>query len=202
MRYGYPFRKIPLTQGQYAIVDPEDYEELARHKWYAVRKDGKFYAVRSRKNGNLKMHRVIIGALEGEIVDHKNGNGLDNRKANVRFATAQQNGWNKRKQRSNCSSKYKGVSWEKKRNQWRARITFKGRVVHLGRFDTEEDAARACDAKARELFGEFAWLNFPAGPGVSRRQKLRNGIKKRRFNWLRFAGKIQWLAKMLLGGYN
>jgi len=104
-----------------------------------------------------------MGTEEGKVIDHINSNGLDNRKANVRFATAQQNCWNQRKQRGNSSSKYKGVHWEKKRNQWRARITFKGRVVRRGRFETEQEAAKAYDGKARELFGEFASLNFPAG---------------------------------------
>lgn len=80
------------------------------------------------------MHRVIMGTEEGKVIDHINGNGLDNRKANVRFATVQQNGWNKRKQWGDYSSKYKGVHWAKERKQWRARITFKGRLVHLGRF--------------------------------------------------------------------
>ncbi|MDH4206160.1 MAG: HNH endonuclease, partial [Desulfobacteraceae bacterium] len=96
-------------------MDPEDYVELAKHKWFAKRCDRRFYAVRSGKNKNVKMHHVIMGTEEGKVIDHINGNGLDNRKANVRFATVQQNGWNKRKQSGNYSSKYKGVNWEKKR---------------------------------------------------------------------------------------
>jgi hypothetical protein len=190
MRYGYPFRKIYLTQGKYAIVDPEDYEWLAKYKWFAVRNDGRFYAVRWAKNRNVKMHQVIMGTEEGKVIDHINGNGLDNRRANVRFATAQQNGWNKRKQRGNYSSKYKGVHWAKKRNQWRARIKCNGRSIHLGRFETEEEAARAYDEKAKELFGEFAWLNFPVRPGVGRRKSERICIIKW-VNRFRFAGKAQ-----------
>ena len=209
MRYGYAFRKIPLTQGQYAIVDPEDYEELSKDKWHISRSVRGVYAVRKfwiKEGGRLKqksvsMHRLIIGAREGEIVDHINHKSYDNRKLNLRIATMRQNCWNARKQRRNCSSKYKGVSWSKKRNQWRARITFKGRVIPLGRFDTEEEAAKAYDGKAREFFGEFAWLNFPAGPGVGRRKSERNCIKKRVINRLRFAAQIQWLAKMLSGGH-
>ncbi|MHC4655116.1 MAG: AP2 domain-containing protein [Planctomycetota bacterium] len=131
------------------------------------------------------MHQVIMGTEEGKVIDHINSNGLDNRKANVRFATPQQNGWNQRKQRGNYSSKYKGVHWEKKRNQWRARITFKGRVVPLGRFDTEEEAGRAYDGKARELFGEFASLNFPVRLTVRKRKKQRNWMKKQVINWLK-----------------
>lgn len=202
MRYGYPFRKIPLTQGKYAIVDPERYEELAKHKWFAKRCDRRFYAVRWEKNKNVNMHQVIMGTEEGKVIDHINGNGLDNRKANIRFATAQQNCWNQRKQRSNSRSKYKGVHWEKKRKEWRARITFKGRVVHLGRFETEEEAAEAYDAKAKELFGEFAWLNFPEDPAADKRKKTAKLHKKVVSNRFRLAGKIQWLAKLLPGGYN
>ena len=157
--------------------------------------------MRWAKNKNVKMHQVIMGTEEGKVIDHINSNGLDNRKTNVRFATSQQNSWNQRKQRGNSRSKYKGVHWEKKRKEWRARITFKGRVVHLGRFDTEEEAAMAYDGKAREFFGEFAWLNFPAGPGVGMRKQLRNCIKKWLINRLRFAAQIQWLAKMLSGGH-
>jgi len=202
MRYGYPFRKIYLTQGKYAIVDPEDYEGLSKYKWFAVRNNGRFYAVRSMKNRNVKMHQVIMGTEEGKVIDHVNGNGLDNRKANVRFATSEQNGWNKRKQRGNYSSKYKGVSRSKKRNQWRVRIKYKGRSIHLGRFETEEEAARAYDAKAKELFREFAWLNFPARPGVRKRKKVRNYLKILLINRFQLADKIEWLAKWLPGGYN
>ena len=193
MRYGYEFRKIPLTQGKYAIVDPERYEEFARHKWFTKRCDGRFYAVRWGKKKSVMMHQVIIGTEEGKVIDHINGNGLDNREANVRFATQQQNSWNQRKQRGRTSSKYKGVCWAKQRDQWRARITFNGRVIHLGRFETEAAAAMAYDTKAKEVFGEYAWLNFPAGSIVSKR-------KKRLINRLRFADIIHKLQKRFSTG--
>jgi len=169
IRYGYAFRKIPLTRGKYAIVDPERYEELAKYKWFASWHRGGIYAVRMvrAKKGSkvrqkvVRMHRVIIGAGEGEIVDHINHYGLDNRIANLRVATPQQNMWNMRKRGCNCSSKYKGVHWLKRRKKWRARITFNGRSILIGDFDTEKEAARAYDAKARELFGDYASLNLP-----------------------------------------
>jgi len=178
-RYGYPFRKIPLTRGQYAIVDPERYEELAKHKWHVSWSRGGKYAVRpvrSKKGGKyrqtiVRMHRVIIGAREGEIVDHINHNGLDDRIANLRIATPRQNNWNTRKRRGNCSSKYKGVSRAKDEKKWRARITFNGRSILIGDFVDERAAAMAYDAKARELFGEYASLNLAAGPSVSKRGK-------------------------------
>ena len=160
LRYGCTFRKIPLTQGQYAIVDPEDYKELAKYKWYAKRCDRRFYAERWYKNRNLKMHRVIMGAAEGKVIDHINHNGLDNRKANLRFVTSQQNTWNKRKQKGSYSSQYKGVHWVKCEKNWRAVITCNKKVIYIGRFDDEEAAAKAYDDKAKELFGEYASLNL------------------------------------------
>jgi hypothetical protein len=184
MRYGYPFRKIYLTQGKYAIVDPERYEELAKYKWYATRSEGKFYAVRKirvKVNGKyiqrgVRMHHEVLKPPYGKFTDHINHNRLDNRIENLRIATPLQNSWNMLKQNRNCTSKYKGVIWVKGKKKWRAKLTFAGRPVFIGYFDDEKEAAKAYDAKARELFGEFAWLNFPARPGVVKRKKMRNGI--------------------------
>jgi hypothetical protein len=170
IRYGYAFRRIPLTQGKYAIVDPERYEELAKYKWHTSWNERGIYAVRmvKAKKGSkvrqkvVRMHRVIVGAGEGEIVDHINHYGLDNRIANLRVATARQNNWNARKRRCKCSSKYKGVHWLKSKKKWRARITFNGRTILIGDFDIEIAAAMAYDGKARQLFGDYAWLNMPA----------------------------------------
>ena len=169
IRYGYAFRRIPLTRGKYAIVDPERYEELAKDKWHVSLSEHGLYAVRkfwTKEGGRFKqksvsMHRLIIGAGEGEIVDHINHKGLDNRIANLRAVTNQQNTWNARKRRPNCTSKYKGVSRSKTRKKWRARITFNGRLIFIGYFDRERAAAMAYDAKARELFGDYASLNMP-----------------------------------------
>jgi len=169
IRYGYAFRRIPLTQGKYAIVDPERYEELAKYKWHLARSERGLYAVRlvrAKKGGRYKqktvrMHWVILEPPEGKFIDHINHNGLDNRIANLRVATPQQNMWNMRKRRCNCSSKYKGVHWLKRKKKWRARITFNGRGILIGDFDTEKEAGMAYDARARELFGDYASLNVP-----------------------------------------
>ena len=116
-RYGYAFRRIPLSRGLFAIVDPEEYEALSRYKWWAQlgKHNGTFYAVRNEKRGRVMvrvwMHRVIMGAAEGLFVDHINHNGLDNRKANLRLATAAQNAWNSVRGKRG-SSKYKGVAWD------------------------------------------------------------------------------------------
>jgi hypothetical protein len=164
IRYGYSFRKIPLTQGKFAIVDEEDYDELNKYKWYATNQRGQFYAGRTeKKNGrrwNTTMHRQIMNCPMDKVVDHKNHNGLDNRKANLRLATRQQNSWNIRKWRGKKSSQFKGVSFCKRDKRWEAYIILGKKHIFIGRFDDEETAARAYDKKAKELFGEFANPNF------------------------------------------
>ena len=165
LRYGYPFRRIPLTQGKFAIVDPEDYERLAKHKWQASRFPRSYYATRcvSFGNGrqkNIQMHRQIIKIEGGFCCDHINHNGLDNRKVNLRQASRAQNCWNKRKQRGNHSSGFKGVSWFKRENKWQARIQVNGRKIFLGSYKNEIDAAKAYDRAAIKYYREYAVLNF------------------------------------------
>jgi len=108
----------------------------------------------------VRMHRVVLNCPEDKFVDHINHNGLDNRRANLRACTMQQNIWNKRKQRGNYSSKYKGVSWNKSEGKWIVRITCKGKQIFVGYYDNEKEAAKAYDDKAKELFGEYAALNL------------------------------------------
>ena len=105
------------------------------------------------------MHREIMHAPKGMVVDHIDGNSLNNRRSNLRLCTVSQNHQNRR--RTYGSSKYKGAWWDKRRNKWVAAITFKGKYIYLGFFDNEIDAGKAYDRKAAELFGEFAYLNFP-----------------------------------------
>ena len=106
----------------------------------------------------VHMHKIILGDKEGLEIDHKDGNGLNNRKDNIRWATKAQNQANSAAR----SGRYKGVSPpQHRRKRWKAEIRCKGIRYDLGCFDTEEDAARAYDAKAKELHGEFARLNFP-----------------------------------------
>jgi hypothetical protein len=168
LRYGYPFRKIKLTQGKFAIVDAEDFEQLNKFKWYPEKSRRTFYAIRNEKKqgcGNkqiiVKMHRLIMNSPPDLSIDHINHNGLDNRKANLRIVSQTQNVWNARKWATKCSSRYKGVNFTKMNNKWRAKIMHKRKWFNLGYFDDEESAARAYDAKARELFGEYSCLNFP-----------------------------------------
>jgi hypothetical protein len=169
-RYGYPFRKIPLTQGKFAMVDPEDYGRLAGYKWFAMRSRRGFYAVRmvKAKNGRrkkIRMHRRIFDVPEDKLIDHINHNGLDNRKENLRIATNMQNSWNKRKQRGDYSSQYKGVSWAMRVGKWHTEIYCRGKKIFIGYFDDQISAARAYDARATELYGDYATLNFGPNTG-------------------------------------
>jgi hypothetical protein len=106
------------------------------------------------------MHRQILDAPEGVWVDHIDGDGLNNRKSNLRLCSAIENARNRRP-RPNCRSRYKGISWHKRQKKWAVRIGKRGKGIHLGSFDDQIEAAVAYDRKAEKLFGEFAYLNFP-----------------------------------------
>lgn len=154
-------RFIPLTQGKFAVVDAEDYDWLAKYKWFVSQSGNSFYAMRSRRGTKVLMHRQIMNASNGLLVDHIDGNGLNNRRCNLRLCTRYQNSCNSRPYKNNLYSKYKGVNWDKRYNRWYARIHKLGKRFFLGSFDNEIDAAKAYDKKAKELFGEFAYLNLP-----------------------------------------
>jgi len=156
-------RFIPLTQGKFAIVDAEDYDWLNMYKWCVSKKRYNFYACRRTRGKKIFMHRLITNAPEGMLVDHINGISLNNRRSNLRICTIAQNNRNSRPWRRS-TSKYKGVSWCQAAGKWRARIRPNRKQMHLGCFDNEIKAARAYDKKAKELFGEFAYLNFGTSP--------------------------------------
>jgi hypothetical protein len=170
IRYGYAFRKIPLTQGKFAIVDQQDYERIAKYKWHVAKHGRSYYAQRgtgSAKSGKRKkhlvmMHREILRVGDDLLVDHKNQNSLDNRQVNLRAARWEENCWNKRKPNGHSSSRYKGVMWDKRRGKWQAQIGYKGKKIFLGYFDDEKEAATAYDKAAKLLFGEYAAPNLPS----------------------------------------
>ena len=167
LRYGYSFRKIPLTKGQFAIVDPDDYYRLSEHKWHVSGWGyGKYYAVRRGPNKNgmigkmVHMHREVANTPDGLFCDHINGKRLDNRKANLRAATFSQNIWNSKKVSTPTYSKYKGVTYRKSSGKWLAMISLNSRQIFLGSFEDEAQAAKAYDRAAKKHYGEFARLNF------------------------------------------
>jgi len=159
-------REILLTKGRVALVDDEDFERVNQYKWRAVLVNNKLYASgeyrkRDGSVGNRRMHRFILSLPAGRIplTDHRDGNGLNNQKSNIRVATSLQNNRNARK-RSDNSSGFKGVSLYKPYDKWRATIRVNGVKKHLGYFSNPKDAALAYDKAARKFFGDFALLNF------------------------------------------
>lgn len=166
-------KTIQLTQGKVTIVDDEDYECLIQFKWRAAKNvHGQWYAARTDlstgKPRNLFMHRLLLNVPKGMQTDHINGDGLDNRKNNLRICDNVQNSGNKGKSKSKNgkpASKYKGV-WYDNRNDrgskpWRARLNYRGKIVYECYFTTETEAAKSYDQAAIRYLGEFARLNFP-----------------------------------------
>jgi hypothetical protein len=156
--------EIPLTQGQVTVIDDEDYQLIRQYHWYAQRvlRSGCYYAMTYLTRPTPRavgMHRIILDAPAGLCVDHINGNGLDNRRSNIRLCTQGENMRNRH--RRSGKSRYKGVWWHKRDHRWMAHIRHQGKRIHLGRFVDEIDAALAYDKASRELFGEFAAPNFP-----------------------------------------
>lgn len=142
------------------IVDDEDYEMFARFLWRATSRE-RGGRITLRPYGMIKPHHLILGKPpKGYVVDHINRNPFDCRRDNLRFVTLSQNNMNSSK-RKNSTSIYKGVNLHKASKRWRASLTLDYKYYHLGYFASEVEAAKAYDKKAKELFGEFAHLNFP-----------------------------------------
>jgi hypothetical protein len=149
-------KEIQLGNGLYAVVDKEDFEFLAQWKWHAQKDGNTFYAIRDfcvkRKRTTVRMHRLVNQTPDGLDTDHINGNGLDNRKTNLRTATRQQNIINRGMLSTNKSG-YRGVSWRKGQNKWRAQICVNYKVIHIGSFGLLHEAVSAYKEKDEELRG-------------------------------------------------
>lgn len=159
-------KRIPLTKGKFALVDNEDYDYIvAMGKWKC---NNSGYAVKSitttNENGKIVnsdkiMHRIIMNCPKGVHVDHINGNGLDNRKSNLRLCSIQENSRNRGAQRNNTTG-FKGVVYEASRGMFKSRIQVsKHKRIHLGYFKNPKEAARAYNEAAIKYHGEFAKLN-------------------------------------------
>jgi hypothetical protein len=154
-------KTISLTKGYNTLVDDDDYDELSKYKWSTdYNNDHCIYAFRTVNKRSIRMHQHIMGTanLKGIIVDHKNGNGLDNQKINLRIATKQQNAFNSRPK----TYLPKGVTKlsRLRTRPFQARIAINGQQIHLGYYSTQYDAANAYNIAAQRYFGEFAKSNI------------------------------------------
>lgn len=153
-------KEIELTRDKVALVDDEDYEWLNQWKWYALNLPPCWYAARTLsipKKKMVIMHRLITNAPDGIEVDHKDNNGLNNTRDNLRFATRGQNSHNRSMSRNNTSG-FKGVFMD--HGKWRARIRVNGKRISLGMYENIMDAVRAYDEAAKKYHGEFAKTNL------------------------------------------
>lgn len=154
-------KEIRLYCGLIAFVDDEDFDRLIKHKWFKSKGKTGFSVYASTKiNGkNVKMHRLILGAESGVMIDHVDHNGLNNQKDNLRKCNNIQNSRNQSKRKS-LFSQYKGVCRKKNRKKgWQAGITVNYKRINLGAFHSEIEAAIAYNNAALEIFGEFARIN-------------------------------------------
>lgn len=149
-------KKIPLTQGKVALVDDADYGRLICFNWCV---NGRGYAETWMKTRTVRMHRFIIGCDDlHKVVDHIDGNPLNNQKKNLRICNVQQNTRNSKVHRDNPTG-YKGVSWDKSRNKFESCIRVNKKKKHLGRFECAIDAAKAYNEAALKYYGEYSKLN-------------------------------------------
>lgn len=201
-------KKLPLTQGQFALIDAEDYEELIKHNWQfssfinGVKVSRHIKGTRS----NLDLGRDLLNPPKRFCVVPKNGDPLDFRKKNLKicrgsFRTQHARLWGIPK-----TSKFKGVSWNKRRLKWGTSIYKNGKTHFLGYFNNEEEAAKTYDAKARELYGESAYQNFnnPVRPQrklrlfATPRQNRRHSDSISKYKGVTYIskGKRRWLAQI------
>lgn len=156
--YNRYMKKIKLTQNKFALVDDSDFEKVNQFKWYANKQRGIYYALRKGLEGKIyKMHQQIMGNYPENkpLIDHIDRDGLNNQRNNLRFATYQENGMN-RKIGINNKSGFKGVSWNKRQKKWQVITKLNGKSINLGEFKEINDAAQAYNNFIAKNHGEFA----------------------------------------------
>jgi hypothetical protein len=151
---------------KYFIIDDEDFDKIKDYKWYVhlAIHDTKYYirSVSKTLNGKRKtilLHRTIMNCPENKVIDHINGDTLDNRKCNLRICNQGDNVKNASKRKDGKTSKFKGVSWSKSNKKFKACISIDKQVIHLGFFYDAVEAAKAYNKAAKIYHGEFAFLN-------------------------------------------
>lgn len=154
-------KEILLTQDKIALVDDEDFEKLNQLKWYVGCNGYHWYATRQRRKENgtwetITMHREILNAPKGILCDHKNGNGLDNRRDNLRPCTRQENARNRKFAQKNNRLGIKGVHWREDIKKFQSQIQVNGKKIKLGYFNILGDADSAYRIAEEKCFGEFA----------------------------------------------
>lgn len=153
---------IPLTKGMFSVVDYEDYVEFIKRNWTTKESGGKkFYAVFRNGKDILKMHRLITNCPDGKMVDHINGDTLDNRRSNLRVCSSHENQCNQKLNSRNASG-YRGVFWDNGRGKWCAKINCKGKQITAGYFESKENAATAFNFLSAKYHGEFGTYNKTA----------------------------------------
>ena len=198
-------KEIPLTQGRVALVDDRDFDRLSQYNWQVAIRNHTAYAAMDiggrRNRKRIYMHRMIMDAPDNMTVDHINGDGLDNRRENLRLATRQQNVANRLRTRKQTHSKYRGVFLAANKRLWFAQIVADGQSIYLGSYRTQREAAIAYNEAALQHFGEFAYLNtipdapepddqpFPEPPAPT---NLYKGVKKQT--------RGGWSARVHVGG--
>lgn len=159
--------ELTLPSGTTVLIDEADYPRVSARKWHTYICQGKLYVRSQLSRGRyVKLHRFILDAKPGEIVDHINGNRQDNRRSNLRIVTKQQSNMN-RGPKANSSSRYKGVYFHNRDRKWAAHIFVNRKCISLGYYDDEDEAAIAYDVAAQEYHGRFARLNFPPAHGTT-----------------------------------